>query len=96
MCPETRIQERKQRDYNGPTLINVIGVHPCVINSVLLTLENSLTYIKLEMDVHTHLNKLKKRTRTTLYNSLAKIINKLFLCVSRIAEDCAGFLSLIL
>ncbi|KYM89331.1 hypothetical protein ALC53_02407, partial [Atta colombica] len=49
------------RDYNGPTLINVIGVHPCVINSVLLTLKNSLTYIKLEMDVHTHLNKLKRK-----------------------------------
>lgn len=30
------------RDYDSSILINVIGVHPCVINSVLLTLENSL------------------------------------------------------
>lgn len=42
------------RDYNGPTLINVIGVHPCVINSVLLTLENSLIYIKLQICGHSH------------------------------------------
>ncbi|KYN30526.1 hypothetical protein ALC56_15222 [Trachymyrmex septentrionalis] len=56
------------RDYNGPTLINVIGVHPCVINSVLLTLKNSNTYYFIQFASKDNLTEAVEWDRDRLAN----------------------------